>query len=35
VDTAGRTIAGAGAWWAVVGVLALALAVTLRPSSEE
>jgi len=35
VDTAGRTIAGAGAWWAVVGVLALALAFALRPSSEE
>ena len=35
VDTAGRTIAGAGVWWAVVGVLALAVAFTLRPSSEE
>ena len=34
-DTAGRTIAGAGVWWAVVGVLALAVAFTLRPSSEE
>ena len=33
-DTAGRTIAGAGVWWAVVGVLALAVAFTLRPSSE-
>lgn len=34
VATAGRTIAGAGVWWAVVGVLALAVAFTLRPSSE-